>query len=497
MLKEIIYALAPLQFFLRPATILLLLWAIWLTFIKKDKAMGLALYVGLVIIVDAYMGAVIPLSGVINVAYGSIRYSDFLLLWLLLTDSYQRRSDINVSNTHRKQMLGLALVLSLLFLYAAFRTYTIDYEAREVSHSLGHGLRNYRLTILKPILSLYIASTGFRNSEDYKKFLIYLLILGIFFSVASVELKFFDRLFLKGATYDKLKFWQTLRRSGRIAGFFLNPNNMGNLCVVLLPLYILGLKIFRRVSRKIFVFLGLLALLFVFLLTESRGSFFGFFVTIPLLIFLPVSDMKLSHKIGTAIITILVFFSFMPGAFEKVTKRLDRLNVDGQQMIEESLDGNETDSLESRVDIWKDGLKIAMTSPIFGIGLGGSNFVVENYFAKQRGTSTIEVDHAHSSYLNMFIQTGIIAVIVFLIINMIVVISAIKTVIRVRSHELSPILVACSTGIVGYLVCIISQNSLLVWDVSTLYWVLLGIVCALTGRIKHEDSGGEKNTIDS
>lgn len=491
-----VQSLAPLQFFLLPATILLLLWSIWRTFIKMDKAMGLVLYIGLVIIVDEYMEALLPLSGLINVKFGSIRYSDLLILWLLLTDSYQRRSDINVGNTNRKQIIGLALVLSLLFLYAAFRTYRVDWEALQRYRSIAHGLRDYRLVILKPVLSLYIAITGFRDREDYKKFIIYLVVLGFIFFVASAELKFFDRLFLKGLTYEKSRFWLIIRRDGRIGGFFLNPNNMGNFCVMLFPIYILGFKVFKRVREKIFLFIGLLALLFAFLLTQSRGSMVGFFATLPLLLFLPVSDMKFSHKIGAALIIIIVFLSLMPGAIEKVTRRLDTLKLDRQQIIELENSRNDGISLDSRISVWKDGLKIGMKSPIFGIGLGESSFFIEAYLSRMKGTTSITLDHAHSSYLNMFIQVGIISVIIFLVMNMIVILSAFKTLIKYRNHALSPILAGCSVGIAGYCVCMISQNTLFKADAVTLYWVLLGIVCGLVGRIKYEESDAEKDTVN-
>lgn len=486
-----IQALAPLQIILLPATILLLLWSIWRTCLKKDKAMGLVLYIGLVIIVDAYMEAILPLSGLINVEFGSIRYSDFLILWLLLTDSYQRRSDINVGNTNRKQIIGLALVLAILFLYAAFRTYRVDWEAQQIYRSIGHGLRDYRLLILKPVLSLYIAITGFRDREDYKKFIIYLVLMGLIFFVASAELKFFDRLFLKGGYYYKDLFWVPIRRDNRFGGFFLNPNNMGNFCVMLFPIYILGFRVFKRAREKIFLFIGLLALLFAFLLTESRGSMVGFFAILPLLLFLPVSDMKFSHKIGAALIIIIVFLSFMPGAIEKVTRRLDTLEFNRQQIIELENSRKDGVSLDSRISVWKDGLKIGMKSPIFGIGLGESSFFIEAYLSRIKGTTSIKLDHAHSSYLNMFIQVGIISVIIFLVMNMIVILSAFKVLIKHRNHALSPILAGCSIGISGYLVCMISQNTLFKADASTLYWVLLGIVCGLVGRIKYDETAGE------
>jgi len=181
----------------------------------------------------------------------------------------------------------------------------------------------------------------------------------------------------------------------------------------------------------------------------------------------------------------------MPGAFEKVTKRLDTLEVAGQQLLEEQAPRHDGVSLESRIDLWKEGLKVAMNSPIFGIGLGEGNFHISTYRLRMRSEVTTTLDHAHSSYLNMFIQVGIISLIIFLIMNIIVVLSAFKILSKYRNHELSPILAACSIGIAGYLVCIISQNTLFKGDISTLYWVLLGIVCGLLGRIKYEEMAGE------
>ena len=46
-----------------PALLLLLLWAFWRTVVRKDFAAGLALYLGLVIVVDCFLNTGLYIPG--------------------------------------------------------------------------------------------------------------------------------------------------------------------------------------------------------------------------------------------------------------------------------------------------------------------------------------------------------------------------------------------------------------------------------------------------
>ena len=65
--------LLQLQRFILPGLVVLLIWAIWRTVFRRDQAVGLVLYLGLIIIVDGYLNTGIYLPGLEK---GSIRYSE-------------------------------------------------------------------------------------------------------------------------------------------------------------------------------------------------------------------------------------------------------------------------------------------------------------------------------------------------------------------------------------------------------------------------------------
>jgi len=108
--------LTPLLFFQRffiPTMLILLVWAAWRTVFKKDFAVGMALYVTLLIVVDGFYNTGLFLPGLEK---GSIRYSEICALFLLFSrPPAQARPAL--SNT----VLALAGVYFFLMAVAALR----------------------------------------------------------------------------------------------------------------------------------------------------------------------------------------------------------------------------------------------------------------------------------------------------------------------------------------------------------------------------------------
>ena len=479
MLKQIISNLGFLQALMLPGILILFFWGMWRAFIKNDKGAGLIVAVGVVVIVDVYMAAVIPVSGILGGSFGSIRYSDMLILLILFKDSPLRRSQINIENIDRRKALKWVLIILMLFLYAAFR-----------AHVVPKGLAQFRVLMLKPFLFFYVASTGFESEEDYKRFIFYLIILGLIYSLVSVELKFFDRVFLKGSNYDDPHFWRSLNRSGRVASFFGNPNNLGNICVMFLPLHIVGFFVLPKV-KKAFAFIGFLLLLFALLLTDSRGSIGALIFGLLWLFVLPIGKLVFSKKIWLTLLCFLIFLMFMPGAITKITNRMKDTTIENQVSVYSDDPIHDGESFASRVNIWRDGIIIGMTSPMFGIGLGEYDFRRLASILREKQLVTITLDHAHSTYINIFVQTGIITLIVFIFMNMSIIIASHKVVKKYPNHELSSILTGLIASISGFLFCLLTQNTLFKENVATTYWLLLGVTCGLIGKINHDEHSND------
>jgi hypothetical protein len=80
--RDYLTPLIQLQRFFLPVLVGFLLWASWRTVWRRDLAVGLGLYLALVIIVDGFMNTGIFLPGLEK---GSIRYSELCAGFLLFS----------------------------------------------------------------------------------------------------------------------------------------------------------------------------------------------------------------------------------------------------------------------------------------------------------------------------------------------------------------------------------------------------------------------------
>ena len=109
--------LLPFQIFFIPGLVLLLLWSVYRTVIKKDRAVGLGLYLALVIIVDGFLNTGIYVPGL---EQGSIKYSEICALFLIVN------SPIATRPRRRGELIYyLFFLYFLLMFFSSFRGYTL------------------------------------------------------------------------------------------------------------------------------------------------------------------------------------------------------------------------------------------------------------------------------------------------------------------------------------------------------------------------------------
>ncbi len=438
-------------------------------------------YIGIVILVDYYLRATLPIKEIIGSSIGSIRYSDILILILLFQHRHREKRELQNDAVANRQFIILITILMILFFISSLR-----------ANTLSLGLADFRNIMLKPFLSMLLVRNGFKDKNQIEQFILYTVILGLIFTIGSIEMKYFDRLFIKGTHYDSSLMWGALRRSGRVGGFFGNPNNMGNICVLLVPIHFIGIQLFADIKRKLFVIFSLLGIVFAMVLTESRGSYMGAGISIICYLALPVGKLTVKNKVKIVFCFFAIFMALMPGAIQKISDRL--AETDSQQEIvinpsqEEAIDG---ESLDSRLALWKDGITIGKTKPIFGIGLGEDTFRSVSAMMREMGLVQIELDHAHSSYINLFVQTGFISLLAFLGINILVIKTNISAIYKNREQKDSVVIAGCNASIVGFLFCLITQNTLFKIDASTVYWVFLSLSIALSSKMQNESSKRE------
>lgn len=440
--------LQPLQIVFKPALFILLIWSSYRTILKGDRAVGLVLYLALVIIVDSFLNTGIFIPGM---SYGSIRYSEVCAFFLILSNPPNRHSKENGN------FLTMLLVLYFfLFIISALRGVTVE-----------DGLNNFRRYIIPQITAFWVSYRGFDRKEDYGRFffhfgaLILLIALFIFWDL------FFDRWILYSESL-RTNVYQSDRSEGRYGSFFLNPNYMGAFAVLIFPAVFINGIVEKNILKKIYCWIGILALLFCLVETQSRGPFLGFMVSLCLFLFIPVKGFSFFKKIAVLCIFLIAFFLFMPGFFEHSTERFTT--------IDEEMDSGK----RSRLSVWSYALRIISDNPFLGIGLGEQQFLKRMF---QYGFVTEfqqrPLDNPHNSFLQIAAYAGVPALIIFVVFNMALLKRGISIIMNNTKRDISYYLMGVISGLLGFLACSFTGGFIFYNSVSPAYWLFLGLLFAM------------------
>jgi putative inorganic carbon (HCO3(-)) transporter len=169
-------------------------------------------------------------------------------------------------------------------------------------------------------------------------------------------------------------------------GFFGNGGDFGVAMCVVWPLA--GSLLFGEPKKltRLFLLVCFVAFLISIFLCGSRGAILGAGV-----IALVSWAKQPKRIIGAAMIGLLVLGVYMlPGA------TMDRLR---------GTNGEQDDTAQMRIHLWKAGIDMFEHHPIFGVGLGnfGSTYIAE--YGGQSTTPTVHVEH--SIYVQALAETGL------------------------------------------------------------------------------------------
>lgn len=453
-MRELLTPLLFFQRFIVPTILILLIWSIWRTVFKKDFAVGLGLYVSLVVLVDGFFNTGLYIPGLEK---GSIRYSELCALFLLF-----QRPPAPQSSPIRRTVLFLVCAYFLLMFVAAVR-----------AEPLMAGIFDFRRTIVPQILAFALAMRGFNSAEDYRRFMLCLATLALIVSLFCFWDVFFDRWLFRSDMLNKPEYYIN-RRQGRFGSVFLNPNFFGAFIVLIVPaLFMLAL---HEKVRKYRIYLGivLLGLMFSLVQTQSRGPLLAFVLSIVLLVLGPAGQISRMRRLGGLLVALLAFVMVLPGFFERATARFDA----------DSFEKEKSELEVSRASMWEYTRRLIGENPILGIGLGEKQFLraMENTdFRRRYGRGSL--DNPHNSYLQAAVYAGLPALGCFLLANLLLLMKSIS--ISVRTSASGPdagAVFGLAIGLAGLLTCMYPDMHLFTQNVGPLYWLFLSMLTAFVSR---------------
>lgn len=243
---------------------------------------------------------------------------------------------------------------------------------------------------------------------------------------------------------------------GRIYSFFQNPNTLGQILVMLIPLSI-GLifasrTFWGRLAALAASGLGILALV----LTLSRGSWLGLMVAA--VVFVALYRYQL---LPLFILAAAALVPFLPETI--INRALSSFNF-------------RDTSISSRFPIYEASFKSILHSPVLGAGLGSE--LVWKFFARYgfyKGTLTFA--HLHNIFLQLWIECGLFGMLAFAGTSLSVFKESARAAARSRS-ALKPLLIGGASALTGALVCGMTDYIWYYPRALCVFWFLMGILFA-------------------
>ena len=276
------------------------------------------------------------------------------------------------------------------------------------------------------------------------------------FSAALVGLtvftqKFFGFEFLRGRVLESFSTPST--------GPFKNQNSLAAYSACVAPV-VLAVSMWKKekivTKLALFMVTGLLILSLAW--ATSRGGWLGL-ITGLFFIILVTNSSRIKKVFWPVLLSSYLFF--MPLVVLALLFYKGRLNSNSE-----------------RLTIISGAWRMIKEHPLIGKGLG----TFMDYCAAY--TNNIGVYYAHNCYLQMWAESGIFSLISFLLIAGYVFYGSINAILKMPAKIEFYILTGLTAGLLGYLAHAFFDVHLYSFELSFLFWVVLGLTVALTQRMR-------------
>ncbi|WP_028585957.1 O-antigen ligase family protein [Desulfogranum mediterraneum] len=259
-------------------------------------------------------------------------------------------------------------------------------------------------------------------------------------------------------------------------GSMYDANDLAYFLISTFPLSFYYLSKNEALFKRAVAFVSVVFSIAVSVMTGSRGGLLGLGTVLLLVLFSRWSPLKLIHRILFVIILIV-----------GVTVNLDKIDVDRfGTLLNAETDYNIT-SESGRLSIWKTALKLTMTHPFTGVGVGCFANAIGSY--RQEIGEIPRWQAPHNSFVQLLTEVGLVGFCIFLS----MVSSAMMVFLRCARGD-SPILNVSCLAPVGRVIFIAFLGNLVTsFFLSMAYSILLTLFFAFSfilQNLMEREAGG-------
>ncbi len=192
-----------------------------------------------------------------------------------------------------------------------------------------------------------------------------------------------------------------IKYGGRASGTYISPNHLAGFLEMLLPLALSYTLVGRgRAIMKIFLGYAALAIIIGIAVTGSRGSWVA--CSLALIVLFAVLLFQRAHRLSAGL-SLLVLLGGGAWAIAQTSLFHSRVN---QTMVGGRL------NLDVRFVLWDTALGMWRDHPWFGVGPGHYD---HRYRAYRPSSLQLQPDYAHSDYLNLLADWGVVGSVIVLL----------------------------------------------------------------------------------
>ncbi len=288
------------------------------------------------------------------------------------------------------------------------------------------------------------------NRDSLKKIVLTFLISLLFVSVLGLA-QFFTGLELLDMTgRGVLNTWEGI---GRVLGTTKNPNAFATYFIVGISL---AFALLFNAKEKFYKFIMILLISIysiVLLLTLSRGAISGVIAGLFVIFLFFFKEKRTRFSlIFTILILGFILFIFWPS---EVNNRLLTIFAPSSDA-----------AIVDRFSLLESGISMFLNNLFFGVGYGNFMYELSNY-----GFSGTELLGAHSTFLGIAAELGLIGFIPFILIILIVIKTTVKGIKYTKDPQLRGLLIGLLGSFIGLLVMGITHENyinILLWFVASL-----------------------------
>lgn len=279
-----------------------------------------------------------------------------------------------------------------------------------------------------------------------------------------------------------------LNLPGEADGF--HPNIIAGTLLWILPLFII-LAIFVFVKRphtrnqipwlhliigKAAIVLGGTFLLSIFLLTQSRGGWLGFGVS---MLFCGLVALRRHKFLISGLVSILLLL-FVGLIFYLCPQKTAVLLTDQTFAVMEASGGNE---LSGRLEIWSRAMYGIQDFAFTGMGMNNFRRIAPELYPFLTLSNDLDVGHAHNHLLQAALDLGIPGLVAYLAVWLGATGMIWQTWYYSTSDEIRVFVVGFAACLLAYFVYGITDTVIFVAKPGFVFWVLLGLITGLHGSV--------------